>query len=45
MFKDFPPKANANHGHQIMKVAICEFKSPYVCAGVRVYGALQVDAD
>ena len=45
VFKDFPPSANANHGHQIMKVAICEFNSPYVCAGVRGYGALQVDAD
>ena len=42
-FKDFPPKAYADHGHRIMKVAICD-ESGWSCA--RVSGAeLEVDID
>ena len=42
-FKDFPPKAHADHGHTIMKVAICDFQSPMSCADVSTSYGLEVE--
>ena len=33
-FKDFPPKANADHGHSVMRVAICEYGASSQCARI-----------
>ena len=43
MFKDFPPKAHADHGHWMQKVIICD-ESGSPCARVRD-NELQVDTD
>tara|TARA_B100001059_G_C17630438_1_gene474145 strand:- start:79 stop:294 length:216 start_codon:yes stop_codon:yes gene_type:complete len=42
-FNDFPPKAHADHGHRVMKVAICDYDSPSSCADVSSIYGLEVD--
>lgn len=45
VFKDFPTRANAGHGHTVMKVAICDLYNPMSCADVSSTWGLEVDAD
>ena len=40
-FNDFPPDANASHGHSVMRVAICEYDAFSRCARIEG-GALKI---